>query len=225
MIRFFVDIYNYSSATGAITYLISGYTHSTQWIYPNAKSFSTGTDDSKANLKVRFGYDGAKTCVWIGETNTTWNYPKVFIRDVEGGFGDNTASDFYTGWNINIVTSFNTIDSTYEDANKWHFTAIAGAIWNDYAEYRQSAITEPGRCVHEVGDDTLAMTDQRLQPGCEIVSDTFGFAIGETEECKTPVAASGRVLAYIYEGREFARTHIGWPVCSGPNGTVSVMTQ
>ncbi len=63
-----------------------------------------------------------------------------------------------------------------------------------------------------------------MQRAAHIVSDTFGFAIGKTEKCKTPVAVSGRVLAYIYEGREAAREAIGRPVCSGPNGTVSIMT-
>lgn len=64
-----------------------------------------------------------------------------------------------------------------------------------------------------------------MQRGCEIVSDTFGFAIGETDKCKTPIVAAGRVLAYPYEDREEFRKHIGWPVCSGPNGTVSIMTE
>jgi len=41
--------------------------------------------------------------------------------------------------------------------------------------------------------------------GCEIVSDTFGFAIGQSEKANTPTAASGRVLAYLYENRETAR--------------------
>ena len=61
--------------------------------------------------------------------------------------------------------------------------------------------------------------------GCEIVSDTFGFAIGKSEKNKTPTATSGRVLAYLYEDREEAKKKIGWPVCSGPNGTVSIMTE
>jgi len=99
-------------------------------------------------------------------------------------------------------------------------------VWNDYAEYRETKEKiEPGRCVREVGDDTLIITTERLQKGCEIVSDTFGFAIGESETAKTPTAASGRVLAYLYEDREIARQHIGDPVCSGPNGTVSIMTE
>jgi len=84
---------------------------------------------------------------------------------------------------------------------------------------------EPGRCVREVGDDTMVLSTARLQRGCKIISDTFGFNIGETETAKTPIAVSGRALVYLVEGREAARTHIGWPVCSGPDGTVSIMTE
>lgn len=79
--------------------------------------------------------------------------------------------------------------------------------------------------MREVGDGSLVLTTKRLEKGCEIVSDTYGFAIGETDDCKTPIAATGRVLAYPYEDIEEFKTHIGDPVCSGPNGTVSIMTE
>ena len=100
-----------------------------------------------------------------------------------------------------------------------------GAVWNDYAEYREmQKPAEPGRVVKEIGNDSLKLVNERLQYGCEIVSDTFGFAIGETERCNTPIAVTGRVLAYPYETLEEFKKNIGRPVCSGPNGTVSIMT-
>jgi hypothetical protein len=99
---------------------------------------------------------------------------------------------------------------------------LMGAAWNDYAEYREADTMEPGRCIIENGDDTLSLSYERMQPGAEIVSDTFGFAIGKTGKSQTPVAASGRVLAYPYEDRNEFKP--GMPVCSGPNGTVSIMT-
>ena len=105
-------------------------------------------------------------------------------------------------------------------------TKMYGAVWNDYAEFRICKDNfKPGQVVLENGDDTLSIASQRLQRGCSIVSDTFGFAIGETDEAKCPIAVSGRVLAYGYESREEFKKHIGWPVCSGPNGTVSLMTE
>lgn len=101
---------------------------------------------------------------------------------------------------------------------------VYGAVWNDYAECRESnEFIDAGRVVKENGDDTLSLADGRLIYGCSIVSDTFGFMIGETDKAHTPIAVSGRVLAYPYENREVFRHNIGCFVCSGPNGTVSLM--
>ena len=120
------------------------------------------------------------------------------------------------------TTEYFTVDLSSGDARA---IRLYGAVWNDYAEFRICKEDfRPGQVVLENGDDTLSITSQRLQRGCSIVSDTFGFAIGETDEAKCPIAISGRVLAYGYESREEFAQHIGWPVCSGPNGTVSIMT-
>ena len=103
-------------------------------------------------------------------------------------------------------------------------SVLYGAAWNDYAEYRIcNEDFKAGQVVCENGNDTLSVSKERLQPGASIVSDTFGFAIGETEDAKCPIAVSGRVLAYPYEDRqEFSA---GDAVCAGPNGTVSKMTR
>ena len=101
---------------------------------------------------------------------------------------------------------------------------LYGAVWNDYAEYRSCITTfEAGQVVCENGDDTLSLATERLQPGACIVSDTFGFAIGETDIADCPIAVAGRVLAYPYEPRESYKA--GDPVCAGPGGTVSKMTR
>ena len=102
-------------------------------------------------------------------------------------------------------------------------TKVRGAVFNDYAEYRESLIKEPGRCVIETGYGDLELSTKRLQLGGNIISDTFGFSIGETDKAKTPIAVCGRVLAYPYEDRY--KFTAGAAVCSGPNGTVSLMTR
>lgn len=101
---------------------------------------------------------------------------------------------------------------------------VYGAVWNDYAEYRichDDFI--PGQVVCENGDDTVSVSTERLQPGGSVVTDTYGFAIGETNEAQCPIAVSGRVLAYPYEDRNEFKP--GEAVCAGPNGTVSRMTR
>jgi hypothetical protein len=62
---------------------------------------------------------------------------------------------------------------------------LYGAVWNDYAEFRKYKDGDQipyGRVVIENGDDSLSLSTQRMQKGGNICSDTFGFAIGETEE-------------------------------------------
>lgn len=154
-----------------------------------------------SNFKIYAGYNNQQNTLSISSNNRT-NY-----------------FDFLGGALQEITTNME-IYSTAKITGK----TVYGAVWNDYAEYRKSNCKIPGKCIIEVGDDTLKLSTKRLQPGAEIISDTFGFAIGETEECKTPIAVSGRVLAYPYEPLEKFRENIGKPVCSGPNGTVSIMT-
>lgn len=101
---------------------------------------------------------------------------------------------------------------------------LMGAAWNDYAEFRSSeAKIDAGLVVYEKGDDLLDITHSRLMPGCSIVSDTFGFAIGKTDKAQTPVATCGRVLAYPAEPHDIYKP--GDAVCSAPDGKVSKMTR
>ena len=141
-------------------------------------------------------------------------------------FSNTSDGTLNTGLYLRCYTSL-TAD-TYVQAflytdGSWRANSVYGAVWNDYAEYRQANTTEPGYVVAEVGDDTLAKTTERMKPACSIISDTFGFAIGETKECKTPLAQAGRVLAYPYEDRNSYKP--GDAVCSAPDGKVSKMTQ
>lgn len=94
---------------------------------------------------------------------------------------------------------------------------------NDYAEYRLVDAKEPGRCVIEDESGVMKLSTKRLQPGAEIISDTYGMLIGKQNNNQIPIASSGRVLAYPAEDRN--TYSLGCAVCSGPNGTVSQMTR
>ena len=100
---------------------------------------------------------------------------------------------------------------------------VFNAVFNDYAECRTTIDLEPGRVVIDQDDGSLACASERLQPGAQVISDTYGNLMGETETAKTPIAVAGRVLVYTYQPRE--NYHAGMAVCSAPSGTVDIMTR
>lgn len=100
--------------------------------------------------------------------------------------------------------------------------SISGAVWNDYAEYREiDQEVEAGYCVCENGDGKVSLSTKRLQKLPMIVSDTFGFSIGKINETDVPIAVCGRVLAYT--DKPISKFRIGDWVCAGKNGRISKM--
>jgi hypothetical protein len=112
-----IDIYNYNN-NNAITYTVGGYNHTDGGGYwTNCSAQCSGFGD-KSNLAVRFGHDGSKCCIIIGETDTSWSYPKVLIRNIILGHSGTTLSKWTTGWNIEWITTLPTnIDVTKTDVN------------------------------------------------------------------------------------------------------------
>jgi hypothetical protein len=101
--------------------------------------------------------------------------------------------------------------------------SVTSAVWNDYAEYRESKVQEAGYVLCETGKDDLVKTIERLQHFAGVSSDTWGFSQGETEKAKTPIAVAGRVLVYPYQDRNNYKP--GDCVCAAPGGKVDIMTR
>lgn len=108
-IGFVVDIYDDSVGESVAIHIkadLSGATGIDSW---RSETVSIITNDSTKDFTVRFGGDATNSCVWIGELTDTWTFPQVIVRDFFGGF--TTDIDAYsTGWNISVVTAFDTID-------------------------------------------------------------------------------------------------------------------
>lgn len=148
----------------------------------------------------------------ITATNTKDQY--LYLTGVTSSNSSDSASLYVT------AGSTTSLGPRIEPNSK----ALYGAVWNDYAECRETKEDiKPGRVVCETGKGDLILSTERLQAGANIVSDTFGFIIGETSKAKTPIAVSGRALAYPLENRTSYAA--GDAVCAGPNGTVSKMTR
>lgn len=173
---------------------------------------------SVAAYKVSAASDSNGYHPWIQQTNNSSGYCFSF-----GMYGNTfrmigcptsqTANGYTAGLVFDVATGYLT-----------GCTRVYGAVWNDYAEYRENKQkNEPGRVVIETGQGDLVLSTSRLQPGANVISDTYGFAIGETEKAKSPIAVSGRVLAYPHEDKKVYRP--GDAVCTGPGGTISKMTR
>ena len=183
------------------------------------KIYIDNADTTTLNSAKTYSDNADATTLNSAKTYSDNNFLKLSGGTVTGvtTFTDTTASTSTTTGAVKISGGLGVAGDIY--ANH-----VYGAVWNDYAECRESnEFINAGRVVKENGDDTLSLADGRLIYGCSIVSDTFGFMIGETAKAHTPIAVSGRVLAYPYENREVFRSNIGCFVCSGPNGTVSLM--
>ena len=176
----------------------------------------------------------AGTTLYINNTNDARedkdNNPGLIIGDKNGQHIELDDNEIISKPGVNGRSSLYLNGSTayYEEVNgeyraRFYSEKVKGAVFNDYAEYRTTINLEAGRVVIDQDDGSLKCSDNRLLPGAQIISDTFGFSIGEMEEAKTPLAIAGRVLAYTYQDRH--NYHAGMAVCSAPNGTVDIMTR
>ena len=195
-------------------------------------------------IPYQAGNAGSGHC---GLGTSTWYFSYAYIDNIYGKLNGSCTGNAGTATRINgnlgavsdanghnlWVSSTSSADgipkyvaNCYIVANTGTLTCtkVQNAVWNDYAECRHSIELEPGRCVRETASASgMIRTTQRLMPGCKFVSDTYGALMGETKEAKTPIAVSGRVLAYPYRNRN--DYPLGAAVCSAPNGTVDIMTR
>jgi len=112
MFTFWVDVFDYASGDSFSVY-ISGYNYedagSNEW--HNCDAMILGTE-SHRDFTVRFCHDGTNPCITIGETDTTWNYLQVTVRNVQVGFTAD-IDDFKGDWTISVETTLPTyVDET-----------------------------------------------------------------------------------------------------------------
>jgi len=109
MMTFTVEVFEYSSGK-SFAYKISGYNYmhatSSYWVnstvVPLAGEYRAFT--------VRFGHDGTKCCVYIGELTSTWSYPQIRVTNFVAGYNGDTPANWSQGWAIGFEsTAFGTI--------------------------------------------------------------------------------------------------------------------
>ena len=116
MIKFTIEIYDYNGGGNghgtSSTYTVGGHNWKYGTWYGTFAYSNRDQLNNKGNLTVRFGNDGTNHIVWIGETNTTWSYPQVIIKDVVVGYSNINYDIYSRNWAISFVTSFNNVTNT-----------------------------------------------------------------------------------------------------------------
>ena len=134
MMRFNVEIYNYSTGTST-TYTIGGYNYDDgNWYNVFAYANRQGIT-GYGNLTVRFGHNGTNSIIWIGESNTSYSYPKVRITNVTLGHSTTDYNTWASGWSVTIATTAPTNVSQI----------ITNPATNYYAESAGNADTVDGQ--------------------------------------------------------------------------------
>jgi len=171
MMQFNINVYEYTSGL-SFTLNVGGYTYtnSSRWINTSANL----SGSTLANNRVRFGHDGTKCCIYIGETTSEWSYPKVSVTNFQAGFVNYSKAQWETGWSISITTTIGTVTSDISDS-----LIGANSLLN------QSNLTIQANGAVDVtigstaGDDFTVNTDKLVVEG-----DSGSIGIGTT----TPAA-------------------------------------
>lgn len=113
MMRFFVDIYLHDGTMFSLAVGGYNYAPTSTWNQTFAKIIGSIAADNR----VRFGHDGTKCCIIIGETTSVWAYPKVQVRSFQAGYSNYDVTDWETGWSVGLVTDLSgyTITADYSD--------------------------------------------------------------------------------------------------------------
>ena len=128
MLRFTVKVFEYTSGE-SFDIVCAGYNYAPSSAWINTSAYILGDPHVSRNFNVRFGHDGSKCCVYIGETSSTWSYPQVMVSEFYAGYGNYSIDSWNDDWSIGFATSFGTITSTrtnneigrYVDNNiVWH---------------------------------------------------------------------------------------------------------
>jgi hypothetical protein len=84
----------------------------------NQYGWIMGAGDHDLNYKIRFGRDANNSIIYIGELNSTWAYPQIYVLDVQTGHAGYSDSDWHNAFSIGFESSaFSNLDSTILQGN------------------------------------------------------------------------------------------------------------
>jgi len=121
MMRMTIKVYEYTT-NESFTVVCGGYNYSPTSSWINHFAYIESSAKLDRNFTVRFGHDGSKCCIYIGELTSSWTYTQVFVTDVQLGYSGLTGSAWRSGWVVGFEASaFGTITKTElnPQVNNW----------------------------------------------------------------------------------------------------------
>ena len=98
MFKLVIHIYEYGNRG-------NGYEiHCGDHMYPNYmyNRFQVQYGASNSPLTVRYGNDGSTGCIWIGNLDTTWSYPQIWVSEFMIGYSNTSWATWRSGWSITL---------------------------------------------------------------------------------------------------------------------------
>jgi len=114
MMRFIVDVYLYKDTanqnSGSFSITIGGY----NWDSGNwQREFAQIHGDITSNNKVRFGHDGTKCVIIIGDETDIWDYPTIVVKSFQASFSNYTLDQWKDGWAVDVELIENHATKTF----------------------------------------------------------------------------------------------------------------
>ena len=136
MIRFEIDVYLYNLVQN-FKLTVGGYNYGTgaRWVNYFAQILGNTASDNR----VRFGHDGTKCCIVIGETTSEWDYPIIAVKNFQAGYKNYAVDEWDDGWDITLETNISGISFT-------------GDLSNNLVDANSAAKLETARSIGLSGD-------------------------------------------------------------------------
>jgi hypothetical protein len=126
MMSMTVEVYLYSTGQ-SFTLRIGGYNYYDGTWYNVFASILSDSGKS-TNVPVYFGNNGVdRNVIWIGDSNSSWEYPNVFVTDFQSGHSQNES--WAKGWSV----SFSQSEQTNVTASRIAYRQVDAGNIGSYA--------------------------------------------------------------------------------------------
>ena len=197
MHRVKLNVYEYTT-NESFTIYFGGYNYAPGGGYwYNVFAYTLNNPGVDRNFTVRFGHDGTRAVVYIGELASGWTYPQIFIEEVELGYGGQSSTWRDGAWAIGFEASaFQNVAETISNPQATNWARNGSSVYFENGSVGIGT-TSPTNAL-----DVLGGTSVRLSNGSGVLS--IGTSSGRGQ------------YQYINLGGGSGGTDYGWQVGRSP---------